>query len=162
MTNDNTDNIDSAETDLEQPIDPRGADGNTDEPTGNEEAKRYRLRLRETEQQLEQTKADLDAANALVLAVRRQHIESAMIDSHEPINSSALEAAGHQLADFFTDDGALDSDKLREATKTTMARFGVQPPRMIVPTSIAIGRANPGLPDSTDKTWQDALRGERF
>lgn len=139
--------------DTERPEDTDTAE-RLDEPTGNEEAKRYRLRLRDTEQQLEQTRADLDAANKLVLTVRREYIDDALARGRMQVNSTALEAAGHPLDSLFGDDGTLDQDKLTTAAREAMSKFGLEPAR---PRSSASSRINGDGLTPSGKTWHDAL-----
>lgn len=84
----------------------------------NEEAKRYRLRLREAEQQR-------DALAQRVEAMQRSEVET-LAAEHLNVPSALWKADGVELASLLTDDGAVDADKVREAALAARESLGLE------------------------------------
>lgn len=88
----------------------------------NAEAKRYRLRLRETETQLQ-------AAQERVSNLQRTLAE-AQLAAHLSNPSDLWEVGGQDAAEFFSEDGALDQDRLTDAARALVTdRPGLQAAR---------------------------------
>jgi hypothetical protein len=98
-----------------------GAEGTGDGKGGNkagQEAAKYRKQLRDTE-------AERDALTGTVDSLRRQLIAQNMPHGSK-LNADSLWTAGHNAADLFAADGAVDVGKLSEAVKDTHQKFGVR------------------------------------
>lgn len=94
------------------------------EPTQNnrdiqrlkKEAAKYRTQLRDVE-------AERDNLHAQVEAMQRTQIESVLKDKLDKPSSFWL--ADHKPAEFYTEDGELDSDKLNTAADTAIETIGL-------------------------------------
>src|SRR5690625_1674384 len=84
------------------------------------EAKRYRLRLRETEAERDNLAAQLEAL---------RKAEAERIAAAEVSNPAGLWAAGTDVADLLTDDGAVDPQKVRQATRDAAEALGLARPK---------------------------------
>lgn len=111
------------------------------------EAKRYRLALRETE-------AERDALADTVASLRQQIVDDAV---GQTVNPAGFALAGHDPAEFFTEDGALDRSKLNAAAREAASRFGLRTPK--VPDPGLGGRPEPA-PTSAD-AWTAAFSPRR-
>lgn len=128
----------STETDDEQPErEPRGA-----------EAKRYRLKLRETE-------AERDALTEHLTALRRASVDD-KVKGHK-ITPEGFWASGVQLEDLLDDDGHLDADKIKTAADTAAETLGLE----------RIGTRGPYVPKEGNITnpgksvnWEAAFRAK--
>lgn len=142
-----TDPADSA------PVDP-GADPQAEpdaEPDNNNEAAKYRRRLRDTEKQR-------DALAERVTAYQRTDIERQA--AQHLADGADIWRDGAQLADLLTETGELDNDKITELC-TTLAdshphwrkRVPASPPASTV---TANGKITDGAPPP--RTWTDLLQ----
>lgn len=87
-----------------------------DDDGPNAEAKRYRLRLRETEAERDQLAHRLEA-------LQRQAVEAHAVAAG--IRPAALWASGAQIADLLDDDGTIDADRVRDACETATTELGL-------------------------------------
>lgn len=89
------------------------------EATGNQEAAKYRRRLRETE-------AERDALTTRLEALQRTMVEQYAADQ---IEKPAGLWAHAQLADLLDDDGNVDRQKVIDASKTAREELGLSKAR---------------------------------
>lgn len=87
---------------------------------GNQEAARYRRRLRETEAERDQLADRLEAM---------QRAEVERLAGTAQVKPAALWASGAQLADLLTETGTVDPAKVATAAKTARTELGLAPPR---------------------------------
>ena len=111
------------------------------------EAKRYRLALRETE-------AERDALADTVADLRRQIVDDAVAQT---VNPAGFALAGHDPAEFFTEEGTLDRAKLTAAAREAASRFGLRTPKVPDP---GMGARDTPAPSSAD-AWQAAFSPRR-
>lgn len=125
------------------------ADGN-DSDGGNKagrEAARYRRQLRDVETERDQLAGTIDK------------LQRGIITQNMPrwskLNADALIQAGYTTAEMFTDDGMIDTDKLKAAAQATHEKFGI--------TDIGVvrrsGERSEELYRATTPTWGEALKG---
>lgn len=105
MTEQTEPETDLEDTEPEQP-DTDETDQDDTEPR-SEEAKRYRLRLREAEGTLGEIQGQLDG-------IQRQVIGQ-LVEAECQISPEVLFAAGATVADLVDDDGTVNRDKVRQA-----------------------------------------------
>lgn len=83
----------------------------------NEEAKRYRLRLRDTEQ-------ERDTAREQLAQARRAHLATYFDGTNGRPKMRAFEALGYDPADYFTEHGNLNYDKIKKTESEIREAFG--------------------------------------
>lgn len=115
-----------------------------EDKTANREAAKYRRQLRETE-------AARDTAQQMLTTARAQILRTEFQGHLGGLTTDALEAGGHPVDSFFTEDGTLDVQRLRTAATEVMERFGLTQ-KLIIPSE---GRS----PENTymGNGWQDAF-----
>lgn len=122
---------------------------NDERPTN--EAARYRLRLRETEAKLEETRNTADwlitEARHLIDATRQSIIDREL--GRTGLDPALLVAAGHTADTLLDDTGLIDHERLASAIESTIVRFHVDvPDRPRRPQPVpAVGRGStpPGM-----------------
>ena len=118
--------------------------------TANKEAAKYRRQLREVQ-------AERDQLSAQVEAMQRAQVERALKGKLEKPSSFWL--SDHKPADFYTEGGELDSDKLNTAADTAIETIGLARARRFQ------GSAGQGVRQSTPvrttkaEAWQKILQG---
>lgn len=129
------------------------AQDHADDPTAGDgenvanEAKRYRLRLRETER-------ERDALQQLLDRTRQAIVDHAV--SAAGMDPRLMTAAGHTMETLVGDDGLIDHDALSAAIDTTAREFRV-PPSGLTPNP---QQGSGGGPMSTATSWSKALKGK--
>lgn len=133
---------DAPQTDPDQaPGDPdaSGAETPTGEPdeaqdSPGSEAAKYRVRLREAEHQRD---------DALERVARLQRAAVDEVLSETGVDARLLDAAGHAVEDYLTDDGLVDRERLAQAARTVAIEFNVTAPRRPAPVAMAGTAAGP-------------------
>ena len=160
--NENTNPVEQAteeplETAAEQPTvtdqateEAEGTDTVETPQTANKEAAKYRRQLRDVE-------AERDNLHAQIDKMQRAQVEDALEGKLDKPSSFWL--ADHKPADFYTEDGELDSDKLNTAADTAIETIGLARARRFQ------GSAGQGVRQSTPQrkskaeAWQEVLKG---
>ena len=115
-----------------------------------QEAAKYRTQLRDVE-------AERDTLHAQIDKMQRAQVEDALEGKLDKPSSFWL--ADHKPADFYTEDGELDSDKLNTAADTAIETIGLARARRFQ------GSAGQGVRQSTPvrttkaEAWQKILQG---
>ncbi|OBG79044.1 hypothetical protein A9X05_21360 [Mycobacterium sp. E3298] len=91
----------------------------TDSGSANREAAKWRVKLRETEQQRDALAAQLDV-------MRRQQVGA--IVTSMGLKEAAVWAAGTQVGDLLDDSGAVDTAKVRQAVEAARNTLGIAKP----------------------------------
>lgn len=112
----------------------------------NREAAKYRVRLREAESQRDQLDTKLRSLADHVLGDQLKRFG---------LNPAALQAAGHDTAQFFTDDGKYDPAAVETAAREAAERFGIPKPTGAgyVPASGTGGER------ATSGGWENIIKG---
>jgi hypothetical protein len=146
----------AAQTNAGPPQQDPAVDDSTDAENGPEGDSgrdgRYRERLRDAE-------AARDGLQTQLEALRAGLIDDRLASTELP--REIFETAGHAAADFFAEDGRLDSGRLDAAIAQTRERYsiGVAKPRQPLPDP-SLGRGGgPPAPTSSRQTWDAAFGG---
>jgi hypothetical protein len=145
-----TDNIEltASATDDGQPAE--ATQEGREESSPNQEAAKYRTRLREAEGQR-------DTLAARVEGLQRYVIESKAAKLAEP--GDLFTVGGHSVADFLDDNGEVDEAKVTDAVdQLTTARPRLSRWQQQV-ESIAAGAPSGGSSSPGGASWHDVLRG---
>lgn len=131
---------------------PDGGESATSEPDETQdspgsEAAKYRVRLREAEHQRD---------DALERVARLQRAAVDEVLSETGIDARLLDAAGHAVEDFVTDDGLVDRPRLAEVASAVADEFGVSKPRRPQPNPLA-GTTGGAAGSSGRAAWDAAF-----
>lgn len=137
-------------TDLVDPIDKTNT-GDQGDGGANEEAKKYRLRLREVETERDGIASQLDS-------MRRQVIDRAVTDLPSSLSDPAdLWRDGLDIADLLTEDGSVDLESVSTAVATVIE----QHPGWSTPGPSGLpGGGSSGSVGEDSATWADVLAGD--
>lgn len=133
-------------------------DGTTaDEDQDDDHAPKSVREARKYRQRAQQAEAERDTIQQQLTSLRTQLVcENA--EKTYKINTELFQASGIDPNTLFTDDGALDYDKLKTECEGIRERFGLGPaPRRTVRDNPLQG--NPGRPVGGE-TWSEAITGQ--
>ena len=102
--------------------------------------------------ELREAQGTIETLNERLAATQRQIV--GLVADTRRVDMSLLDAAGHELASFVTDDGTVDVERIVAACEETAKRYNIS--RSRVRPSQQQGRPSPS-PSGT--TWAEALRG---
>lgn len=133
----------------DQPDDDQGDQPDDDQPdqggNSNSEARKYRLRLRETERERDQLRDTLERT-------RRSVVDHAVTAAG--LDPRLLTAAGHSTESFIGEDGLIDHAALTSAITKTAEEFKVNRPRLTPNPQQGTG----GAPPRRTSSWSEALK----
>lgn len=124
------------------------------------EARKYRKRAQQAEQERDDLRAQLDQAQGTAddrVNTLKRSIAAAQVKATAGVGIRAFDAVGIDLAALVGDDGQVDQQATREALNTVHSEFGIRAVG-IVPTQ-GTGSAAPRAKEG--HTWSDALAGVR-
>lgn len=147
---DSPNSADAGETDPDDET-PTGEhdDGQDDADDGDQlgnEAKRYRLRLREVERERDELRDTLERTRQAIVA---NAMRAAGLDGR------LFAAAGHTVDTMVRDDGLIDHDALAEAITNTAREFNIKRPGKLIPNPQQ-GSGSGGQPRG-ETSWSKAL-----
>ena len=125
---------------------PETAPEASEAPSPNREAAKYRRQLRDVE-------AERDALADTVKTLRTAAAEAVLSDILA--KPSALWLAGHDVAEFYGEDGALDVDALREAAQAAVKDLGIAGYKRFQGSADSGARGNSGT--APTPTWADVF-----
>lgn len=133
---------------IEQDVeDPTHDQADPEPPTGDNEAAKYRRRLREVEAERDQLKGTLDT-------MMRGQIEAVLVDKlHRPADFFEV-GETVELADLLTDDGQVDTAKVDERLKAIAAERPYLLNKQETSTS---GLPPRGPAGDVELTWKEAI-----
>lgn len=143
---------DETPAEVEPPATQEDDSAPTDDATEGREAAKYRRKLRAAETELETVRAQVDA-------LRRTEIGRVLKDERRPIKPEAIFAAGIDMQEMLTEDGAIEPAAVLAAVDKAAAVLGIPARLPVAPPANDQGNVGSALPTSSTASWGDVLRG---